>query len=307
MNRDYEDLLPRYSRATVTVREGHFRIDLPAPGFHSSRDRGGLIAVAILVPVVISCLGLGLGTLILMELVGEPPPGADARPVGELCGQFTLIGVGILGMGLWYFGQATRRTRITIAEKELTIETAGVFSRKVRTWPVKDVLAVGAWRGLWVSACDGKHVFLKERRDDEIGWVADVLQAELRVTDQTPPEDDEVAVRYDTLNVEGVPGLLRVEPGQIVVEHGFAREKGYCFRPRRWAGVLPPAPVAAGTTVLVSPEDLTCRPEEGGGSCLEIRTTGKKPRLVLWSDDPEALPRAVATFWGSDLEEPEWE
>jgi hypothetical protein len=81
----------------------------------------------------------------------------------------------------------------------------------------------------------------------------------------------------------------------MVLRDRFGEEVPWTFR-----AVQPEqVPRMSGSTMTLGPTDVTCRVEEDGSTLLQIAPVGKEICLLVWCEDREALPRALARFWGA--------
>ncbi len=282
---------PAGSKATLVRTPDGVMIHLPPLG----RERvGGPWALALSVFVVI-VLALGVCPSLVR---GEVPPGSCllccAAPVAVAWLLALLLGL----------AQSTRRYECSVSADAVTVRARTLLGEGVVwSWPRRDVKAVGAWNGLWVVAW-GRQGMMQERDGEEVAWLALVLRTVLGVPGSEPPGRHDAAVEIDLPKYRArMPGILRVARGRMTLRHGVADRPVLHFVARPRGPLLPVQPVWSGRTLALAPDDLSCRPAEPRGSVLEIEPTGSGFVLRLWSEDPDALPRALARFWGGDLEE----
>jgi len=225
-----------------------------------------------------------------------------------------------------------------IAPGQLFVELQGVFRTTKHTWERAQLRTVGAWRGLHIQTRgeSTKVVLLKRRESAEQRYVAGLIRDILGILPQQTYGPSDLAVTYTgAFWDEPEEGVLHVEPGRMTLAHPMASKPHLKFMAggglfRCWW---------FNATIPLSPDDLLCRLETEGTCRLEIapaqvlacKGSGGVPRidlaplgrvftlscdlhgcqatrlphraeelrLILRCDDPEALPRAVARFWGN--------
>jgi len=238
---------------------------------------------------------LGLGLILLTSFLHDNG-GMGPPPLLECCTLF--FGLLFLIAFLPAVKSATRRIEFLVTPERLRVEARGIISPQSWVWERKDIEAIGVLHGIWVAA--GERTGLLEDRDpQELHWVAEALRQLLRVPESAPPGNNELAVFFDVAKIlVQTPGLLRVEKGKMTLRHGFANKPRLDFVARPRNPVFSFQPVWLGMALKVSPDDLSCRTHDDGSE-LRVEPAGCGLVFHVTSDDPEALPLAVARFWGN--------
>jgi hypothetical protein len=224
-----------------------------------------------------------------------------------------------------------------ISPTRFAVATTGIFRNRDCVWPREQLWHIAAWQGLRIATSDGQRtILLMERKTEEVVFVAEVARLLLNLNHEPPLGPNDLAVTYQG-NFWNDPedAVLHVEPGWLSLRHPLAdsahlrfRTGGSVFRCWWFNAAIP-----------LSPDDLICRLETEGNCRLEIapaqvlasKGSGGMPRidlaplgrvltlscdlndcqatrlpdrsedlrLTLRCDDPEALPRALARFWGN--------
>lgn len=224
-----------------------------------------------------------------------------------------------------------------ISPTRFAVATCGIIANRGFVWPRQRLRHIAAWQGLRVALTDGQRVLLlKERKTAELIFVAEVARFVLKLNPEPVLGPDELAVTYQgAFWGEPQEAVLHVKAGSMSLRHPLADTAHLRFMAggsllRSWwfSGAIP-----------LLPDDVICRLETEGNCRLEIapeqvracKGSGGMPRidlaplgrvftlsydlndcqptrlpsysvdfrLTLRCDDPEALPRALARFWGA--------
>jgi hypothetical protein len=275
--------------------------------------------------------GLGSAMFWLVSRVGEGPP-------SEACGFVILAGLWLF-IALALGTRLYRRSRCAVFEithERLTIAAPGVvFFQRLR-WRRDRLSAVAAWKGLQIADTSGAVTTLCPYHPlEELAWIAHLLRQLLNVREELPCLLGELPVHYTgSFWDEPVPGVLRVEAGRITLRHPLDPWPHLYFRSAgsaRWPGSIPLSESDFNCRVLehgmmclcIAPRDVHCRLDHGrpqirigllGWMLSEARIsldagiTAKRRllaedrdfHLTIWCQDSDALPRALARFWGSE-------
>jgi hypothetical protein len=232
----------------------------------------------------------------------------------------------------------SRSAMFEISRDRLTVAAPGfVFFQRLR-WRRECVRAVAAWKGLQIADTNGAITTLCPYHSiKELDSLAALLQQILNVPEELPCRAGELSVRYaGSLWDEPVPGVLSVEPGRMSLRHPLDPEPYLRFRsaatspwPIHSSILLSESDVNCrvlddGTMCLrIAPRDARGRFDRGepqirvgllsallsdGRLTFDAGTTPKRYflfhedtsfYLTIWCRDSEALPRALARFWGS--------
>src|SRR5262249_6958798 len=159
--------------------------------------------------------------------------------------------------------------------------------------------------GLQLCILSGWHTrqFFGERDREELEWLARVLREGLGVPEQPLPGPDEIAVAFALEGWEDTQrGFLHVVPGEMFLRHPFSPGFHYRFLAGVESILRLRRTIYPGTSVTLGPSDASCWVGPDGRSALQIKPTGTRFVLTVWDDGQEALPRALARFWGSKEE-----
>jgi hypothetical protein len=196
---------------------------------------------------------------------------------------------------------ALERAEGIVTPEALRVTYRNVVRSRTWQWRRPEIEAVGVWGGLWVVAAGKRIRILRKWKGAELPWVGDVVRRTLSVPESVAPKAGELAVVFDAPGCPNrTPGILQVSPGRMTLRHGFATHPPYRFRATERGPLFPVQLVRPGRTLVVIPQDIICRPNDPEGSVLQMEPTGSRVVFKVWCDDPEALPLAVARFWGSD-------
>ncbi len=283
---------PRFSRAAVQQLPDGVRIVLPSPGVWGSRERNTILG--LLVAVGMFTLFSGIAAGFTLSEVGER---ATLDDFGALIGMSVYVFLG-LAVLIGYLIPAGRSAELTTRGGRLTISVRGWFAAWASTWATGEILALGGYRGLWIVDGKGRRQFLRERRDEELVWVAQLLRKAIGVGTCPPPGPGELAVVTSLRSLENQAGLLTVRPGRIVIRHGFCLPLDMRIEARRGSEWLRLSSVRPGSTVRIVAEDVVCSGSEDG-SVLEVLLPGGARGLTVWCADPQGMPRTLARFWGA--------
>jgi hypothetical protein len=198
----------------------------------------------------------------------------------------------------WLVGRATRRYECVVTPEEFKIRTRPGLGWQTWAWDRREVEAVGAWNGLWVIVAGRSERFCSERDPDEVGWLAEVLQDVLGVAESARAGLEELQVVYRSLRFGvDIPGVLRTVPGKMTLVNGYTSRPVCHFKASPRGPLLPLQFPLMGATLIVAPDDLSCRSDGAGGFVLEVEPTGSRFPIVIWNADGDALPRALERFW----------
>ena len=248
-----------------------------------------------------------------------------------------LVGSAILVRGIVRSRKLMRSGLIRIDPERLLIDDRGLILQRRHAWKQAQISGIAAWQGLRVRLSDGSQITLLPDRDPgELRYVVAVARQSLHIPQEHASDPVDLIVTYrGTFWDDPEDGLLHVEPGRLTLAHPQARKPHLKFVSGDgliWHWL-------ASQTMILSPNDVVCRLEEEGNCRLEIAPVnvlgGKGPRgkpridiaplgrvftlsmdleechatrlpskreefrLTLRCDDPEALPLAVARFWGN--------
>jgi hypothetical protein len=243
---------------------------------------------------------------------------------------FTVTGSGVFYATYWN----SRSASVTVGGKVLVILEPRWVGSWRHIWNCADIQAIADWQGLQITERSGRTTrVLTHSTPAELMWLAEVLRRAVQVPEELPATEREVSVRYTgPFWPQSRVGFLLAEPGKLTLRHSFDRAPYLCFALkgalREWV---------APNAIPLEEHEITCRPQKDGGMALEIapteatcrmgkdglpeirfklfgpilyesvsldsRTTIEIPherpfQITIWSADEEALPRALAHFWG---------
>jgi hypothetical protein len=211
-----------------------------------------------------------------------------------------LWGLATLGLIVWGLFAAPARYTITVAADRLLIRAARPLGRRRYEWARGDILAVGAWDGLWVVTRDRKQRLLRDRPEEELDWIAARLQQALLVPGEVPPGPEEIRVAYG-LDRESPPhyGVLQARPGALTIRRSVADCPHVLFRDRDRSVFRLREQSPYRVLQTLSPTDVTCRIGDDGTACLHVAPLGSKLYFWVACDRPAALEAALGRFWGA--------
>lgn len=275
----------------------------------------------------------------LRALFADPPPRANETSANTYGVLLVLTLLVLVPMGKRIL-ERERGAFVFINASRFAVGTFGLFGNRDYIWPRERLRSIAAWQGLHIRSTDGRQVVLLKKRDPlEVRYVAEVARLVLQLPEQAGHDSVDLVVTFEgTFWQEPEEGLLQVAPGCLTLAHPFASKPHLKFVASDsvfchwWFGF--------GATIALSPSDLLCRQDGAGNYRLEIapanvlggKGTLERPRidlapmgriftlsfdldhchttrlpaqrepfrLVLHCADPEALPRAVARFWGNE-------
>jgi hypothetical protein len=294
--------------------------------------KDAIVLVVVLIPTVF------LGGAFLDDLLrsGSNPSGSSIAR-GNACNNplllfFCLCIVFVKGRLLF---KKSLSATVLVSGEQLVVLAPGDQTHR---WDRDALAAIAAWKGLQIAERSGKNTGLFLEWDmNELTWLAEVLRRVLQVPEEQPPGPGELAVAFSgTFWDEPTAGLLRVEQATLTLRHPFDREPFLSFRlgtgVRSW--IAPNAVPLAETDIIcrreedgsaclrIAPTGATCYFRSTGqpevrfslgpflheSVALEAGTSPKRRTMAHGQDfqmtircaDNEALPRALAQFWGNE-------
>ena len=94
-------------------------------------------------------------------------------------------------------------------------------------------------------------------------------------------------------------GLLHTEPGKLTIRHSLAQDPHIILYDGERSVFKTGVVTALYARLPLGPVDLACRVVDGVAFLHVEPTAGKAVWLTLWSEDTEALPRALERFWST--------
>jgi hypothetical protein len=185
-----------------------------------------------------------------------------------------------------------RRLRLQATPEQLIAGRSYLFLRRRWTWDRGDLRGIRATeRGLCI--CDTRaEVLLFARADprdaEDFAWMARVSRQYFGLVGNPagPDEIPPATVRSGFLGVAPGSLTLRDEFGEEVPRYFVAVQDGELF-------------VSLSHKIPLKAIDTLCRVEDDGRAVLQIVPTRGNLFWTIWCDEPDALPRALARFWGA--------
>ena len=200
-----------------------------------------------------------------------------------------------------------RRLRLQATPEQLIAGRSYLFLRRRWTWDRGDLRGIRATeRGLCI--CDTRaEVLLFARADprdaEDFAWMARVSRQYFGLVGN-PAGPDEIPVFFadmtGTAENDSRPatvrsGFLGVAPGTLTLRDEFGEEV-----PRYSVAVQDGELfVSLSHKIPLKAIDTLCRVEDDGRAVLQIVPTHGNLFWTIWCDEPDALPRALARFWGA--------
>lgn len=283
-----------------------------------------------------ACLALGTGLAVVLLLIVGIAKGAGG---GLMCFfGFVVVSMFSSFRPATKLYRQSRGAIFEISRDRFSVWAPGFVFFQRLCWRREYVRAVAAWKGLQIADTSGAITTVCPYHSlEQLDSLAVLLRQLLNVPEDLPCRAGGLSVRYTgTFWDEPVPGVLNVEPGRMSLRHPLDPQPHLYFRsaatsrsPLHFSVPLSESDVNCrvlehGTICLrIAPRDARCRFDGGQPQIrvgllslllsdsrisLDPGTTPKSHFLrdedtdfyvTIWCQDSEALPRALARFWGS--------
>jgi hypothetical protein len=266
-------------------------------GFRISLPRLGLFRVAAIEWLFLGMIAFVCGWFVWFAFVAWSTNTAFGIIWTSFCVTFLALGA---YLGALLLSRVTSRAVITVSREQLRIAIHGPLGTRRFGCRPSQVTGIGVGFHLCILSGQQTRQFFGERDREELQWLARVLREGLGVPEHPLPGPDEITVAFALGGWEETKrGFLRVVPGEMLLRHPFYPGFYYRFRAGVESIVRLRRTILPGTSVTLGPSDASCWVGPDGRSALQIKPTGTRLVLTVWDDGQEALPRALARFWGS--------
>lgn len=283
---------PAGSLVVVSEIPSGLEICFPAPGWRIGRKRirGSIICLSL-------CAVL-LAVLII--------PGLN-DPVGSVF-MFGFYGSGLLFYPIDTLLRSQRRIVVRMSSESLQIQWNGLLRRQTWQWAAGELQSIHIREERLCVRNTRAERKLFRLEDPELRWntvwLVNILREFFHLAVDRP-RPGELAVTYADLSGreelapergEVLQGHLSVAAGRLALRDWFADTPTFTFRVAQEGDAF--RSMSKGIPLL--PMDVLCRVTDDGATVLQIMPTRMNLSLMVWCDDPEVLPRALARFWGAE-------